>query len=221
MAAAVEKAYETIREGIVRGRFPQGAHITAQSLAAASGLSRTPVREAMRRLHAEGLIQLIAHRGAFVSRWSEEEIADSYELRVVLEGFAAASAARKADAAQLKELRRLAEEMDDLVRGDGPLQIDAIAARNNAFHKLIVEASGNARLQDMLASIVELPLVLSTFRRYSLREMRRSMTQHLELVAALEARDGAWARAVMESHILSARHTLLVQAAESVEGEQA
>ncbi|MCC7274521.1 MAG: GntR family transcriptional regulator [Alphaproteobacteria bacterium] len=209
MAAAVEKAYETIRDGIVRGIYPQGSHITAQSLAAASGLSRTPVREAMRRLHAEGLIRFIANRGAFVSSWSESEIHQIYELRVLLEGFAAEAAARHATDEQLAELRRLANEMESFVQSDGEPEIDAIAARNNAFHKLIVQASGNSRLQGLLSAIVEVPLVLSTFRRYDLREMRRSMTQHAELVTALEAHDGEWARSVMESHILSARHTLL------------
>ncbi len=209
MAAAVEKAYETIRDGIVRGIYPQGSHITAQSLAAASGLSRTPVREAMRRLHAEGLIKFIANRGAFVSSWSESEIHQIYELRVLLEGFAAEAAARNASDGQLIELRRLANEMENFVRSDGEPEIDEIAARNNAFHKLIVQASGNPRLQGLLSAIVEVPLVLSTFRRYDLREMRRSMTQHAELVTALEAHDAEWARSVMESHILSARHTLL------------
>lgn len=220
MAAAVEKAYEVIREGIVEGRYPQGSHITAQSLAAASGLSRTPVREAMRRLHAEGLIRFIANRGAFVSSWSEQDIHQTYELRVLLEGFAAAAAARNVTAAQLAELRRLAERMSALVHAEGAPEIDEIAALNNAFHKLIVQASGNTRLQGLLAAIVEVPLVLSTFRRYNLNEMKRSTAQHLELVTALEARDSGWARSVMESHILSARHTLLAQIARA-EGARA
>ncbi|BCW87638.1 HTH-type transcriptional repressor RspR [Alphaproteobacteria bacterium SO-S41] len=215
MAASVDKAYEVIRDGIVRGVYAQGSHITAQSLAAASGLSRTPVREAMRRLHAEGLIKLIANRGAFVSSWSEGEIHQIYQLRLLLEGFAAEAAAQHATDDQLTELRALAEEMERLVGEAGPDLVDEVADRNNRFHKLIVQASGNLRLQDLLSSIVEVPLVLSTFRRYSLPELRRSMSQHLELVTALEARDGAWSRSVMASHILSAQHTLLASIAES------
>ena len=214
MAASVDKAYEVIRDGIVRGVYAQGSHITAQSLAAASGLSRTPVREAMRRLHAEGLIKLIANRGAFVSSWSEDEIHQIYQLRLLLEGFAAEAAAQHATTEQRAELRALAEEMERLVGEAGPDLVDKVADRNNRFHKLIVQASGNLRLQDLLSSIVEVPLVLSTFRRYSLPELRRSMSQHLELVTALEARDGAWARSVMASHILSAQHTLLASIAE-------
>ena len=66
MAAAVERAYLAIREGIVSGAYAPGRHLTAQELASATSVSRTPVREAMRRLHAEGLIRFIPNRGAFV-----------------------------------------------------------------------------------------------------------------------------------------------------------
>lgn len=212
MAAAVEKAYEMIREGIVRGAYAQGSHITAQSLAAACGLSRTPVREAMRRLAAEGLIRFIANRGAFVSRWREEEVQQIYELRLLLEGFAAEGAARRASPAQLAELAALAADMSRMVEESGTDAVEAIAEYNSRFHRLIVQASGNVRLQDLLGSIVEVPLVMSTFRRYTLAELRRSMGQHAELVSALEARDPQWARSVMSAHILSARHTLLAAA---------
>src|SRR5581483_3280522 len=116
MAAGVEKAYEAIRQGIIQGVYAPGAHITAQGLAATTGLSRTPVREAMRRLHSEGLIKFIANRGAFVASWSEREIQQTYDLRALLEGFAAGAAARNATEEQIAELRSLAQQMQDLVR---------------------------------------------------------------------------------------------------------
>src|SRR3546814_17827354 len=89
MAEAVDSAYRAIREGILAGEFPQGSHITARQLAEATELSRTPVREAMRRLDAEGLITLIPTRGAVVARWSEDEINKVSELRVLVGSFAA------------------------------------------------------------------------------------------------------------------------------------
>src|SRR3546814_11933686 len=89
MAGAVGSGNRAIREGILAGEFPQGSHMTGRQLAEATELSRTPVREAMRRLDAEGLITLIPNRGAFVARWSEDEIKQIYELRVLLESFAA------------------------------------------------------------------------------------------------------------------------------------
>lgn len=212
MAKAVESAYRAIREGIAAGLFPQGSHITARQLAEATGLSRTPVREAMRQLDAEGLISLIPNRGAFVASWTEREIDQIYELRVLLESFAAQAAAERIDDAQCADLRALADEMAELVAHQ-QVDVEAIAAVNDRFHKGVLEACGNPRLRDFLAAITEVPLQLSTFRRYSTEQLRRSAAQHAELVAAFAARDPEWARSVMTSHIRSARHTLLHAAA--------
>jgi DNA-binding GntR family transcriptional regulator len=209
MAAAVERAYLAIREGIANGAYAPGAHLTAQGLAAASGISRTPVREAMRRLHAEGLISFIPNRGAFVTRLNERDVVNIYDLRVVLEGYAAETAAREASAAQIADLETLARAMTAVGDPTSPLDIDQIAHLNNEFHKLIVFAAANSRLEAALASIVEVPLVLRTFRRYSPGELRRSVSQHLELVEAIRARDGLWARSVMTGHILAGRNALL------------
>jgi DNA-binding GntR family transcriptional regulator len=209
MAAAVEKAYQTIREGIVSGVYRPGAHLTAQGLAGTTGVSRTPVREAMRRLHAEGLIAFIPHRGAFVAHFDERDVQKIYDLRVVLEGYAAESAAIEATQGQIDGLRRLAGEMAAVLTAGGAEMAEEIAALNNRFHKLIVTAAANPRLEAALAYIVEAPLVLRTFRRYDLCELHRSNRQHLELVTAIAARDPAWARSVMTSHILSGRNALL------------
>lgn len=211
MAKAVDSAYRAIREGILAGTFAQGSHITARQLAEATGLSRTPVREAMRGLEAEGLITLIPNRGAFVARWTEKEIKQIYELRVLLESFAAQVAAERITDEQRDELQELAAEMGRLVE-QRPVDIEAVAEVNDRFHKGVLEACGNPRLRDLLGTITELPLQLSTFRRYSVEELRRSAMQHAELVSALMVRDGDWARGVMTAHIRSARHTLLKSA---------
>ncbi|MDO9488023.1 MAG: GntR family transcriptional regulator [Sphingomonadaceae bacterium] len=217
MAKAVDSAYRAIREGILAGTFAQGSHITARQLAEATGLSRTPVREAMRGLEAEGLITLIPNRGAFVARWTEKEIKQIYELRVLLESFAAQVAAERITDEQREELQALAAEMARLVE-QRPVDIEAVAEVNDRFHKGVLEACGNPRLRDLLGTITELPLQLSTFRRYSVEELRRSAMQHAELVSALMVRDGDWARGVMTAHIRSARHTLL-KSAPAVEPE--
>jgi DNA-binding GntR family transcriptional regulator len=208
MAKAVDSAYRAIREGILAGTFAQGSHITARQLAEATGLSRTPVREAMRRLDAEGMISLIPNRGAFVASWSDSEIEQIYELRVLLESFAAQTAAERINDAQRDRLKELAVEMTHLVE-QRPVDVEAIAEVNDKFHKGVLEACGNPRLRDLLGAITEVPLQLSTFRRYSVDELRRSAAQHAELVAALTVGDADWARSVMTSHIRSARHTLL------------
>ncbi|WP_375288300.1 GntR family transcriptional regulator [Sphingomonas sp.] len=208
MSKAVDNAYRTIREGIIAGTYPQGSHLTAQQLAEVSGLSRTPIREAMRRLDAEGLISLIPNRGAFVARWTLGEIEQIYELRVMLEAFAARAAAERATEEQAADLRDLAEQMVAIV-AEPEIDRDRVAVVNADFHRSVLEACGNGRLRDLLGSLTEMPLVMSTFRNYSRVELQRSAAQHRELVEAIAARDGEWASAVMTAHIRSARRTLV------------
>jgi DNA-binding GntR family transcriptional regulator len=213
MAAAVDKAYYAIRKGIVGGAFAPDAHLTAQELAHATGLSRTPVREAMRRLHAEGLIRIIPHRGAFVRRLDREEIHKIYDLVVLLETFAAEAAATNATPEQLAELAALSDSMEAqlavLSATGSPEAAERIVEDNGRFHRLIVAAAHNSWLESAFSVISEAPQVLDTFRAYDLDEMRRSQIQHVELILAFRDRDAEWARTIMHGHILAARRILL------------
>ena len=214
MAAAVDKAYLEIREGIVGGRYAPGAHLTAQGLATATGLSRTPVREAMRRLHAEGLIKIIPHRGAFVRHLDQQEISKIYDLAIILETYAAEAAARNATPAQLSELEGLCNSMEEQLailskKKPTPQAIMKIAEDNNRFHRLIVTAANNSWLQSAFSVIMEVPQIITTFQGYRVDEMKRSQTQHAELILAFRERDVDWARSTMRSHVLAARHILL------------
>ena len=147
--------------------------------------------------------------GSIARLKADAEIEEIYRLRVLLEGHAAGAAAVSATEAQLSELEDIAQRLDQIVIGSNPPALEQIADLNNRFHKLIVSAAGSPRLESALASIIEIPLVLRTFQRYEVAELRRSAKQHLELVSALRARDADWARSVMASHILSAQHALL------------
>ena len=209
MEVAVERAYAAIREGIICGAYGPGDHLTADDLASSNGLSRTPVREALRRLHAEGLVRLIPHRGAFVTELDASEISKIYSLRVLLESHAAESAAVCATDAQLEQMEYLATRIDELAHATDTPAVEQIAEYNNRFHKLIVSAANSSRLESALSAIIEVPLVLRTFRHYKIAELRRSSQQHLELVSAIRARTPEWARSVMTSHILSAHSALL------------
>lgn len=206
MAAAVEKAYEAIRSAILSGIHPAGRHLKAADLAEDLGVSRTPVREAMRRLHAEGLVNFVANHGAYVMSWSSRDIEEIFSLRSVLESHAAEQAARYIQPIQLAELRQLTDQMDEFAaRRQAVDYLDC----NDRFHKLILEAAGNHRLSAMVGSIIEVPLVHNTFARYDHRNVLRSNSQHRELVDAFSAGDSTWAASVMRSHILAARQVFL------------
>ena len=206
MAAAVEKAYGAIRSSIISGQYPGGAHLKAADLAVALGVSRTPVREALRRLHAEGLVDFVANRGAYVLVWNHRDVDEVFDLRALLESHAADLCARNATAEQVAELRALAQHMERAAREKPPRYLEIIADCNARFHKLIRIASSNKRLAGFISAVVEMPLMIRTFNRYREEELLRSAAHHLEMVAAFDARDGSWAAAVMRSHVLAAHH---------------
>lgn len=202
---AVTKAYNAVRAGIIEGRYPPAARITEQEIAEITGVSRTPVREALRRLHAEGLLRFVPNQGAFVNAWSESEVEDIFELRSMLEAFGARRAARNADDEQIAELRKLAESQHRESEECRPGYLERVADLNSRFHQLVQECAGSHRLQVMMGALIEAPLVLQTFREYSEEDLLRSAAHHLEIVEAFEARDADWAASVMRSHVLAAR----------------
>jgi DNA-binding GntR family transcriptional regulator len=205
---AVDKAYQTVRDGIVAGRYPASSRITEQDIAADAGVSRTPVREALRRLHAEGLVDFTPNLGAVVTSWTPADADEIFDLRAMLEAYGTRRAASFATAAQLAELRELAEQQhrESAERREGHLE--RIGELNNRFHHRLQDAAASPRLARALASLIEAPLMMKTFNRYTAEDLLRSAAHHLELVTALEARDGDWAAAVMQSHIHAARGAL-------------
>ena len=210
MAKAVDKAYHTVRERIVRGEYPASSRITEQEVAAVAGVSRTPVREALRKLHAEGLLDFVPHQGAIVAEWTLEDTDDLFELRAMLESYGAARAARRVTPEGIAELRQLADDQyhETLAKPEGYLK--RVGQLNSQFHRRIHEFAGSARLVTTLASLIEAPTMMRTFRTYHDQDLIRSASHHLEIVRALEARDGDWSAALMRSHILGARGILQV-----------
>lgn len=201
---AVEKAYTFVRERTLKGVYSSGIRITEQEIADATGVSRTPVREALRRLQAEGLLNLIPNQGAAVTEWSHDTIGDIFELRALLEPYGAARAAERITTQGIAELKGLAQRQYDESVRRAPGHIKRIGELNSRFHRALQEFSGNSRLVAMLPALIDAPLVMKTFTRYEDVELVRSASHHLEIVSALEARDGLWASSVMRSHIHAA-----------------
>ncbi len=202
---AAQRAYNTLRTGIIEGVYPPGARVTEQEIAASAKVSRTPVREALRRLEAEGLLRFVPHQGAFVTRWSEQEAEDIFELRAMLEGHAARLAAGRATDEDVQQLRRLAEDQCQEAAERSPGYLERIADLNSQFHRHLQQVAASTRLQATLATLSSAPLVLQTFRNYDGDDLNRSAHHHMEMVEAIEAGDGDWAESVMHSHVMAAR----------------
>ena len=204
---AAERAYSWVRDGILKASLGAGSRLTEQELAEAVGVSRTPIREALRRLHAEGLVHFEPNHGAIVASFESHDAEEIFELRAVLEPLGARRAALRATEEELAELRRLAEEqMDESIARRGA-HLARIGDLNDRFHRLIQQASNSQRLTKALSGILEAPLILRTFQEYTAGELRRSADQHLELVHALEARDPDWAHSIMQAHIMTGKAT--------------
>jgi DNA-binding GntR family transcriptional regulator len=205
---AVERVYASLRGGILDGTYPEGARLGEVELAETLGVSRTPVREALRRLGSEGLVETLLNKGARVRTWSEQELDDIFDLRALLEGHAAALAAPAVSDESLAAMAGLLAQMEAAVGAGGAPDYDLIAGLNGQFHAAVVGASGNALLPEVAQTFVHVPIVVRTFRRYSPERLRQSMRQHRELLDALTRHDAVWAEAAMRVHILSARPVL-------------
>jgi DNA-binding GntR family transcriptional regulator len=202
---AAEQAYAVLHRGIIEGQFSPGERLTESEVADRAGVSRTPVREAMRKLEVEGLLRFVPNQGAFVAAWSEDEVDEIFELRALLEGHAARLCASRARDEDIQELRQLAEAQLAASRDNNEGRLERIAELNGRFHRRLISAAGSGRLGLMLAGLAEAPMVLQTFRDYSRDELVRSAAHHLEIVDAISARDAAWADSVMRSHVFAAR----------------
>lgn len=208
MAQAVDRAYAMVREGIVRGTYAAAVRITEQEIADALSVSRTPVREALRRLQAEGFLTVLPNVGAVVTPWTDNDTRNVFELRALLEPYGAARACMQITPEGIATVRRLAEEQyhESATRGEG--HIERIGKLNSAFHRALQDFSGNARLVTLLPGLLEAPMMLKTFAKYQPQHLLRSASHHLEIVSALESRDPEWAASVMRSHILAAHAAL-------------
>lgn len=221
METVASRIYSAVKQQIIDGRYVPGARITEQQVAAEFRSSRTPVREAMRLLVANGFAVFKPNSGTVVRDWSRAQMQEIFDLRVLIESEIASSAAQHITDAELAELIRLQDRIEAhgarTARGrrrpvgtDGSLEpVESIGPLNREFHRLIARASRNERLAAMLASAIEMPIVQQTFRRYTRRQLERSFGHHRELIDAFAAHDAAWARSVMSCHIHAARQAML------------
>jgi DNA-binding GntR family transcriptional regulator len=206
MSRASDQAYATIRAHLMSGAVKAGEQLTEDQLAQIAGVSRTPVREAVRRLEDELLLVRSDTKRLFVADWSRDDIEEMFTLRQMLECHAAERAARRITRGQVARMEAVNRELKAAIEQSAP-DVARFLEANRAFHEAIVDAAASPRLGQMLARLVEAPVVLRTARTYSPEDLRQSARDHDELIAAFAARDPDWARAVMGSHLRRAFHT--------------
>ncbi len=205
-------AYEQVRAAIVENRYAPGQRLIEQRLAAELGLSRTPIREALRILEAEGLVVSERNRGAIVRPLSPTEVVDLYGLRIRLESYAAELAAQRITEQELGALVDAADEFSAVRHDVDVATLDGVRRLNEAnrrLHDRILAAARHDRLATMLARTVDIPLVFQAFRSFGPAEIERSDTFHHLIVDAIARGDGARAAALMAEHIAQGRDAVL------------
>ena len=208
-------ATELIRAAILDGRLTPGQRLKEEELARELGISRTPVREALLILQAEGLVDAAPNRGAVVRALDGDDLEDLYQLRALLEGHAARRAAANISDTALITLRESCDRFETIIEGD----VQELVKENLLFHNVILDASGSRRVADLVRRVIELPLVYRSYIWYSVDQRRISAHYHRQITKALEARDGERAELVMKEHVFEARDVLVTHIREREERE--
>jgi DNA-binding GntR family transcriptional regulator len=221
MATAWEQAYLTLRRRLADGTYPPGSHLREEELAAQLGVSRTPVREAVRRLDAEGWVRVVPNQGAFAAEWSITDMEEIFDLRALLESHAAEHAATAPDRRGIEAMEAACEQAEAVLPGNDLAALEAISDANVRFHRALWEMSGQARCRTILHSLAVPPMVLRNFRNFDAAGLRRSLDQHREMIAAIAAGNAGWAGAVMRAHVQAGRAVFLAAAARGRAGRQA
>jgi len=209
MSGAADEVYASIRAAILDGSMAPGSRLGEVDLASQFDTSRTPVREALRRLDADGFVHIELNKGARVTEWSIADLEEIYELRALLESHAAGRAATRMTTPNIERLDELCEQMEALTDRQNSVDYEQIAILNSQLHQIILEAAESARLISMMGSVVHVPLILKTFHGYTPEYLARSMGAHRELVAAIRARNADWAQSAMCTHLLAAKSVLV------------
>lgn len=198
--ALYEQVAERLRIAIVAHTMAPGSWIDEQALAIEYGISRTPLREALKVLAAEGLVTMKLRRGAYVTEVSERDLAEVYHLLALLESDAAADVSQNATAAEIAELDALHAELETRVADR-----DSFFAANERFHFRLLEIADNRWRMQLVG---DLRKVMKLNRHHSLFKRGRieaSLKEHRRIMAAIRARNGERVRQLMQQHFANGK----------------
>jgi DNA-binding GntR family transcriptional regulator len=203
-----ELIYQYLRDAIICRKLPSGGHMVEDDLARNLNASRTPVREALRKLESEGLVKHHRRRGVEVRQLTSKEAADIYDVCMILEGYAARLVAEQANADTLEKLQNLLSKMREAIEG-GHHELEM--ALHQSFHFTIYENCKNKRVESLLKLFND---YIQLFRAYSLKaegRMQYSHEEHEQLLRAIEMQDGNSAEIYARKHLSVSKETFLRQ----------
>ena len=190
--------FESLKDAIMNGKLEQGKMITEQQISREFGISRTPVREALYKLTATGLIRIIPHKGFLISKWSIKEIRDVFEIRIVLERLAVELFIRNYYQENLEELENITRKMGKAVQENNFIEA---AKMNNKFHDLIIEKSDNHEISTVMEPLKN---KINIFRLISIStpsRLKTSLAEHQSILDSISQKDIVNAKKLIEIHI--------------------
>jgi len=209
-----EVVYEALKNAITENQFKAGDRLMETDLADEMQVSRTPVREAVRKLEAEGYVTIIPRKGTYVAGLTVQDINDVFEIRYALEGMAAYFAAQRATQEDIEELRAFVERQAANWNSNS---VATNVAEDIEFHSMLYRMSKNQRVEGL---ITDLRLRSQRLRNSTLSDAERlkyALEEHKEILQAIETRDSVKAREMARNHVVESRNAMLrlMQAKES------
>lgn len=201
-----EVVFETIRNAIISGSLKPGERLMEVQMAERLGVSRTPIREAIRKLELEGLIIMLPRKGAFVADLSVKDLTEVLEIRAALEGLAAGLAVTRINESEIEELEIIALKFNKAIEID---DIQELIALDIQFHETIFKASRNERLIQLNSNLRE---QVQRFREMYLKKANRSKEtakEHNDLLEAISSRDISKAEKLARKHVETTENAIL------------
>lgn len=201
-----EIVFEAVRKSILEGKFAPGERLMETTLAETLGVSRTPVREAIRKLELEGLVVMVPRRGAYVASLSVRDISETFEIRAALEGLAASLAVDKMTPEELELMEVNVLKMSQYIEEKN---IEMIVETDEQFHDVLITAGRNKKLTQMISLLRE---QIKRFRQISLSNLDRQslvLGEHRQILEAIADRDQRKAQLLVEKHIINSEVSLL------------
>jgi DNA-binding GntR family transcriptional regulator len=212
-----ELVCEHIREAIINGTFAPGERLMEIQMADEMGVSRTPVREAIRKLEMEGFVVMIPRRGTYVSNMSIRDINDVYEIRISLDTLAAGLAAERISDEELEELQRLLVKVGNAIEEN---DMAKVVEADIEFHDVLYKASRNERLRNIINNLREqITVIRGVSMRYPGR-LKDTQEEHRRLVESIAARNVEKSQEAARIHLENAERTLMIAMSERKGGEE-
>ena len=205
------RVFQKIREDILNGKYKENDELRENTIGKELGVSRTPVREALRQLELEGLVAIIPNRGAYVTGISHKDIWDIYKIRSMLVGLCARWATENITEAQIDELEETILLSEFQMKKESGFNAEQVAALDGRFHAILYDASGSRILSHVLTDFHN---YVQTARRTSIvseDRARKSIREHRQILRAIHDRDAEMAEQLANEHIMHVMQNLKKQ----------